>query len=277
MSQRTIVITGASDGIGAAAARTLASRGEHVVLVGRSPEKTAALGAELGAPFHVADYADLAQVRRLARELTDAYPRIDVLANNAGGIMAGRTMTVDGFEKTFQVNHLAGFLLTHLLLPTLVESRATVVQTSSRAASAFSRFDIDDLQNSRSYSPQRAYGNGKLENVLFTRELHRRYAQHGLSTAAFHPGVVGTNFGSESTLLMRAVYHTPLVKRLFTRTPDQGAAPLLWLLDSTPGKDWQSGEYYERYAVARTAPAAYDDELARRLWDESERLVGAAV
>ena len=165
----TIIVTGASAGIGAASARQLRARGHDVVIVGRSPAKTEALAREIGVPFHVADYARLADVRRLATELA-RYDRIDVLANNAGGIMGGREVTADGFEKTFQVNHLAPFLLTRLLLARLVASRAKVIQTSSGAANLWGRkFDIADLQNPRGYRPERAYGNGKLANILFTR------------------------------------------------------------------------------------------------------------
>src|ERR1700679_3729468 len=158
MEQQTIVITGASDGIGAAAARQLSAKGERVVLVGRSPAKTAAVADELGAPYHLADYADLDQVRGLASELRATYPRIDVLANNAGGIFGARELTPDGFEKTFQVNHLAPFLLTTLLLPTLTASSAKVVQTSSSAAKLYGLIDIEDLQNEKKYSPNKAYG-----------------------------------------------------------------------------------------------------------------------
>ena len=272
-TSRTIVITGASDGIGAAAARTLAAAGHEVVIVGRSPEKTRAVAEEVGAPFHVADFADLSQVRALARDLQEAHPRIDVLANNAGGIMGERSLTVDGFEKTFQVNHLAGFLLTQLLLPTLVSSRATVVQTASAAARLFGRFDIDDLQNEKGYSPQKAYGNGKLENILFTRELQRRHGSDGIAAVAFHPGVVGTNFASDTTHLMRFIYHTPGLKRLFTTSPDTGADQLVWLAQSTPGSDWEPGAYYEKRRVTRSAPAASDDTLAAALWEASEDMV----
>ncbi|MFW5470777.1 SDR family NAD(P)-dependent oxidoreductase [Knoellia sp. CPCC 206435] len=272
-TSRTIVITGASDGIGAAAARTLAAAGHEVVIVGRSPEKTAAVAGELGAPFHVTDFADLSQVRSLARSLQEAHPRIDVLANNAGGIMGERSLTVDGFERTFQVNHLAGFLLTQLLLPTLVCSRATVVQTASAAARLFGRFDLDDLQNEQAYSPQKAYGNGKLENILFTRELQRRHGADGIAAVAFHPGIVGTNFASDSTSLMRFIYHTPGLNRLFTTSPDQGADQLVWLAQSTPGSDWEPGAYYEKRRVTRSAAAAHDDTLAAALWEASEDMV----
>lgn len=273
MSRRTIIITGASDGIGVAAAREFKRRGDDVVVVGRDPRKTEAVGRELDVPFHVADYADLDQVRTLAAELYE-YPRIDVLANNAGGIMGERTMTTDGFEKTFQVNHLAGFLLTHLLMPKLISSHASVIQTSSQAARAFSDFRLDDLQNERAYSPHKAYGNGKLANILFTRELHRRYATQGIAAAAFHPGVVGTNFANETSSFLRFAYHTPVVKKLFTISPEKGAAPLVWLADGTPMVDWEPGAYYEKNKVARTSRVAYDEDVARTLWDESLHMVG---
>ncbi len=277
MEQSTIVITGASDGVGAAAARELAGRGEQVVLVGRSPQKTAALAAELGAPHHVADFASLAQVRRLAAELDAAYPRIDVLANNAGGIMnSHREVTEDGNELTFQVNHLAGFLLTRLLLDKLLASGASVIQTSSIAARLADRVDLDDLQLEHGYSAQRAYGRSKLENILFTNELHRRYHGQGLSAAAFHPGAIGSNFALETDNPMRFVYAIGFLRRLFTISPERGADQLVWLADSTPGSAWHSGEYYEKRRPARTAAQAADAGAARRLWEASERLVGLA-
>jgi NAD(P)-dependent dehydrogenase (short-subunit alcohol dehydrogenase family) len=272
MEQQTIIITGASDGIGAAAARQLSARGERVVLTGRSPAKTAAVADELGAPYHLADYTDLDQVRDLASELRATYPRIDVLANNAGGIMGARELTKDGFEQTFQVNHLAPFLLTHLLMPTLITSQAKVLQTSSVAAQRYGHVDIDDLQNENNYAPQKAYGTGKLENILFTRELHRRFHGQGISAAAFHPGVVATNFASDTTHLMRYFYHSPLT-RLFTITADQGAEPLVWLAEGTPGRTWQSGGYYAKNKPARTNAQAGDTHLAQQLWDRTAAML----
>ena len=272
MEQQTIVITGASDGIGAAAARQLSARGERVVLVGRSPAKTAAVAHELGAPYHLADYADLDQVRNLASELQAAYPRIDVLANNAGGIMGDRAVTKNGFEKTFQVNHLAGFLLTYLLMPALIPGQAKVLQTSSVAAQRYGHIDIDDLQNEQNYAPQKAYGNAKLENILFTRELHRRFGDQGISAAAFHPGIVATSFASDTTHLMRYVYHSPL-KRLFTISPDRGAETLVWLAEGTPGRTWQPGGYYEKNKPGTTNAQADDPNLAEQLWDRSAAML----
>jgi NAD(P)-dependent dehydrogenase (short-subunit alcohol dehydrogenase family) len=272
MEQQTIIITGASDGIGAEAARQLSSRGERVVLVGRSQAKTAAVAHELGAPYHLADYADLEQLRNLASELLTAYPRIDVLANNAGGIMGHREVTKDGFEKTFQVNHLAPFLLTHLLMPALIPARAKVLQTSSIAAQRYGRLDIDDLQNEKNYAPQRAYGTSKLENILFTRELHRRFHDQGISAAAFHPGIVASGFASDTTHPMRYIYHTPL-KRLFTISSARGAEPLVWLAEGTPGSTWQSGGYYDKTKPGTTHSQADDPRLAQQLWDRSAAML----
>jgi NAD(P)-dependent dehydrogenase (short-subunit alcohol dehydrogenase family) len=276
-SPRTIVITGASDGIGAAAARLLSATGHHVAIVGRSPEKSAKVAREVGGDHFVADFTRLADVRRLAAELDDAYPRIDVLANNAGGILGDRTKTVDGHERTFQVNHLAPFLLTGLLLDKLLASRASVIQTSSAGARLFGHLDVDDLDHDRDFTPHRAYGTAKLENILFTTELHRRFHDRGLSSAAFHPGVVATSFGTESTSVLRPLYQSRIGK-LVLATPERGAAQLVRFAQTEPGVGWQSGAYYERGRVARRVnPQARDADLARRLWDRSAELAGVAA
>jgi NAD(P)-dependent dehydrogenase (short-subunit alcohol dehydrogenase family) len=274
LTPRTIVITGASDGIGAAAARTLAKSGERVVIVGRSAEKTRALAKELDADYFVCDFADFAQVRTLATQLEDNYPRIDVLANNAGGIMGKRRLTVDGNESTFQINHLAPFLLTTLLMDTLAASNAKVINTAS-GANSFGKLDLFDLNAEHSYSTNRAYGTAKLTNILFTSELHRRFGEQGITAAAFHPGVVRTNFAADSSSPWRHAYKTLLNR--FMLTPDQGADTLLWLINGTAGKDWISGAYYYKRALAKANPQAYDAELARGLWEKSEELVQAAV
>jgi NAD(P)-dependent dehydrogenase (short-subunit alcohol dehydrogenase family) len=270
---RTIVITGASDGIGAAAARQLHEAGERVVVVGRSPEKTRAVAGSLGVDGHVADFADLEQVRALAATLLERYPRIDVLANNAGGIMGRRRLTVDGFEQTFQINHLAGFLLTNLLLDRLRESGASVIQTASEASRTFARFDIDDLQGERRYSAGAAYGNSKLENLLFTKELHRRFGEQGIQAVAFHPGFIGSAFGGTSRGVYRWFYTSRLTKPLLDSN-DVGASRLTWLALGKPGVDWQPGAYYAKNRIRRTAAAADDPALAKRLWDESAAMTG---
>ena len=276
MSGKTIVLTGASDGIGAAAARRLVAHGHTVAVVGRSEQKTAALAQELGADHFVADFARLTDVRSLADALQSAYPRIDVLVNNAGGIFGDQARTVDGFEKTLQVNHLAPFLLTNLLLDSLTAGRASIVNTASVAARLFGNIDLADLNNERKYSANKAYGDAKLANILFAKELDRRFGDRGISAAAFHPGVVRTSFASDTTSLMRFLYRTPLSRLAGFLTPEQGAEPLVWLAEGTPGRDWVSGEYYEKKKVAATNPQAADAQLAADLWDTSAQMVGLA-
>lgn len=270
MTRRTIIITGASDGIGAAAARQLA--GEHVVVVGRSPEKTAAVAAEIGAPYHLADYSSLAQVRRLAAELLEAYPRIDVLANNAGQNFR-RGDTEDGHDRSMQVNHLAPFLLTTLLLDRLIASRATVVQTASEAARIYGRLDLDDLNNRRKWTADKAYGDSKIANILFTRELHRRYGDRGLAAVSFHPGEIATNMGSDTSSPTRFIWQTRL-GRLFLADADTGGRTLAHFIRGTPGVTWRSGQYYVKRELPRkTNPQIWDEQLAKSLWTRTEALL----
>jgi NAD(P)-dependent dehydrogenase (short-subunit alcohol dehydrogenase family) len=269
MDDAIVVITGASDGIGAAAARRLSAMGATVVIVGRSPAKTKAVADELCATHYVADFSKLSDVRKLAEELRRDLPRIDVLANNAGGIFGKRELTVDGHEKTMQVNYLAPFLLTNLLLDVLVASRATVINTSSVAHKVYSKFDINDLEVANNYTQKIAYGNAKLENILFTKELHRRYHSDGISTAAFHPGSVASNFARGTDSYIRYAYHTPL-RRLLLRSPAKGADTLIWLATTTPGTDWQSGEYYVKRKISGNVDHRVNDaNLARELWEQS--------
>jgi NAD(P)-dependent dehydrogenase (short-subunit alcohol dehydrogenase family) len=272
MPGRTIVITGASDGIGAAAARTLSAAGERVVVTGRDAGKTGRLAAELGVPAFTADFAELAQVRRLAADLRESIPGIDVLVNNAGAIMPGFERTVDGREKTFQVNHLAPFLLTSLLTGVLAASSAAVITTASTAAS-LGHLDPDDLDSTRGFDTKKAYATTKLENILFTRELHRRHGHRGISAVAFHPGNVASNFASGTTSNWRFIYGTP-VRHLALISPDKGARALLWLANGTPGTTWAPGLFYARYKPQIPSPQASDDALAAALWDRSAELAG---
>lgn len=272
---KTILITGASDGIGAAAARRLNEAGHRVVIIGRSPDKTAAVARSLGADHFVADFARLDEVRTLAGALESTYPQIDVLANNAGGVFGDPARTVDGFEKTFQINHLAPFLLTTLLMDTLLTSRATVIQTSSVGGEQVRSFDPTDLNLERNFSPIRAYGAAKLENILFTMELHRRYHQRGLSAAAFYPGNVATNFGSETTSKLMRFLATNRVTRSMLISPERGSSQLVWLATTAPGTEWHSGDYYSS-RKAKTARCATRDNAAA-LWRESERLLGVTA
>jgi len=275
VARKTIVLTGASDGIGAAAARQLAASPHRLILVGRSVEKTRAVAQEAGAEWFTADFARLDEVRELAGKLDAAVgdDGIHVLANNAGGIFGDRTPTVDGFEKTMQVNHLAPFLLTNLLLPRLLAAQGSVINTSSIAHRLFGHIDVDDLDNARRFSPNKAYGDAKLANVLFTKSLHTRFHADGLNAVAFHPGTVQTNFASDSSSIMRLLYRTPL-KHLLLIGPDKGGATLRWFIDGTPGDTWFSGAYYdERQLTTKVNPQVNDPALAEALWQRSAALV----
>ena len=273
---RTIILTGASDGIGAAAARQLAASGDRLILVGRSVEKTRAVAADAGAEWFTADFARLDDVRELAAKILDAVGDhgIDVLANNAGGIFGDRTPTVDGHEKTFQVNHLAPFLLTNLLLPRLLQSDAAVINTSSVGHRLFGHIDIDDLDNARKYSANKAYGDAKLANILFTKSLHTKFHADGLSSVAFHPGTVRTNFAADSSSIMRLVYQSFLGRFLLTGV-EEGGSILRWFIEGTPDETWFSGAYYdERTLSNRVNPQVDDAALAEALWQKSAELVG---
>jgi len=270
----TIVLTGASDGIGAAAAALLTRDGHRLFLVGRSEDKLALVADKLKpAGAFVADYERLDDVRRLAAEIRAATDHIDVLANNAGGIFDGPQETIDGFERTFQVNHLAAFLLTHELMDVLLASHASVVNTASLAAQMAGHVDLGDIDGFRHFSSFTAYGTSKLANILFTRGLHARFHHDGLSAVAFHPGNIASNFGASTSSVLRMAYHT--VIRGFMAGPIAGGRNLVHFVEGTPGEDWQSGQYYgSRRRIARTSSQAYDDELVELFWDASARLLG---
>ena len=270
--KKTIVITGASDGIGRAAARELVRRGNEVILIGRNPEKTKAAAEELDSKYYVTDFTDLSQVRALAAALRQDLPRIDVLALNAGGIFSDRVITKDGFERTFQVNHLAHFLLVGLLMDRLIESHATIIATSS-AANFMSRLDLDDLNAEKSYSKWTVYGNAKLMNILFVRELNRRYGAKGISAAAFHPGVVSTSFSRDLSPPLKFLFGSKLFRVFGVVSPAQGADTMVWLATHESGKDWKPGEYYVKRQLKRASAKAYRPLLANELWNKSEDLL----
>jgi NAD(P)-dependent dehydrogenase (short-subunit alcohol dehydrogenase family) len=226
-----------------------------------------------GAPVHehVADLARLDEVRRLAGELLERHPRIDVLANNAGALFTSRHVTPDGFEQTFALNHLAPFLLTNLLLERLVECRARVVTTASDAHKG-GVLDLDDLNAERGrFRPGRAYATSKLCNVLFTRELQRRRPE--LIANCFHPGVIRSGFARNDGALVRL---GATVAGVFMRSPESGARPLVWLaLDPSGGR--LRGQYVEKQRPVAPSAAAQDDALAAALWERSEALTGVAA
>jgi NAD(P)-dependent dehydrogenase (short-subunit alcohol dehydrogenase family) len=187
-------------------------------------------------------------------------------------VFNAHTLTADGHDMTFQVNHLAPFLLTNLLLDRLAASRAAVIQTASHVAKTKAHLQLDNLENNRDYTPIKAYSDAKLANILFTRELHRRHGDAGIAAVAFHPGNVASNFARDTTTAWRFVYNTPL-RHLILISPRRGAKPLTWLAEQQPGLNWQQGAYYEKRRVTATNPQADDPHLAAQLWDRSAEML----
>jgi len=274
----TVVLTGATRGIGHAAAVELTRRGADLAVIGRDPERVratadAARAAGGDAPVHehVADLARMDEVRRLAAELLDAYPRIDVLINNAGAMFTSRHVTADGYEQTFALNHLAPFLLTNLLLERLTASHARVVTTASDAHKG-AVLDVDDLQSEHGrFRPGHVYANSKLCNVLFTRELQRR--NPAIAANCLHPGVIRTGFGKNDGALARVGL---TLAGPFLRSPKAGARPLVWLaLDPAAGE--LRGQYVEKERPVEPSAQAQDDRLAKELWERSAALTATGV
>jgi retinol dehydrogenase 14 len=277
MTGSTVLITGATSGIGMATAAGLAAMGADLAIVGRDRERTEGAARELrtAGSGHVdlfaADMSSQAEVRRLAGEVLGRLPRIDVLVNNVGGYWNTRHVTADGLERTFALNHLAPFLLTALLLDRLRSSpRARVVNVASGAHS-LGHIDFDDLQGERSYSGSRAYNQSKLANVLFTYELARRLQGSTVTANALHPGVVRTGFGAEDPGGVQKLL-VPFMRR-FMKSPAQGAATSIHLA-SAPDLEQVSGKYFSNSKPKRSSKASYDEAVAARLWQVSADLVG---
>ncbi|MFG3496467.1 SDR family NAD(P)-dependent oxidoreductase [Streptomyces sp. NPDC047928] len=270
LAGRTALVTGATSGIGRAAALGLAHRGARVVVVGRDAARLQAVTDELtripgpSPEAYSADFAELEQVRELARKLRDRYERIDVLASNAGGMFASRTVTRDGFEATIQVNHLAGLLLAGLLRDRLRGGR--LILTSSGAYTQ-GRIAADDLNGDRArrYSAGRAYGTSKQANILTGREAVRRWPD--VLAVSYHPGEVRTRIG-RGTVANSYFRFNP-----FLRSAERGADTLLWLATAPAGQLVPGGYYADRRLCEVDAPTS-DDALAARVWDASAAAVG---
>jgi retinol dehydrogenase-14 len=275
MGEKVCLITGATSGIGKATAMGLANMGASVVMVGRDRGKGEALMAEIkeksanaSVDLMLADVSSQEQIRRLAYEFKEAYPRLDVLINNAGVFSSKRITSADGIEMTFAVNHLAYFLLTNLLLDVLKASAPSRIVNVSSGDHSNATIDFDDLQGEKGYKGAKAYSQSKLATVLFTYELARRLEGTGITANCLHPGVVGTNLGSGVSgvfgFMVRAL--TPLMK-----SPEKGAETSIYLA-SSPEVEGLSGRYFVKKDEARSSDVSYDKRLARRLWEVSAEL-----
>jgi retinol dehydrogenase 14 len=278
MAGKTVLVTGGTGGIGKATAAGLAALGARVGITGRNLTRARAAAADIAATSgnpavdaFAADMSSQTEIRRLAREVLDTYPRLDVLVNNVGGFWATRRVTADGLEHTFAVNHLAGFLLTDLLLDRLKASTPARIVTISSGAQAMGTINFEDLQGRNGYSAPRAYNQSKLANVLFTYELARRLDGTGVSANAVHPGVVSTSFGAEDPAGVQRVL-IPFL-RPFMKTPARGAATSIHVA-SAPDLEQVSGRYFAGRKPKRSAKRSYDEAVAAQLWQVSAELVG---
>ena len=278
MNGRICIVTGATHGIGRATARALAASGATVLVHGRDLARARAVAEDIsrdtGNPevrFVQADFAQLAQVRRLAQELQSLLPRLDVLINNAAVMAAARARSAEGYDLTFAVNHLAPFLLTNLLLDKLRASAPARVIVVASEAHRRATLDFGDLMNAGASGWWTAYERSKLANVLFARELARRLAGTGVTVNALHPGVVRSQLFRGSPALLRVLLWS--VGRLFMLSPQQGARGSVYLATASE-LDGESGGYYRGCRRVAPSAAAQSEACAARLWQESARLTG---
>jgi NAD(P)-dependent dehydrogenase (short-subunit alcohol dehydrogenase family) len=277
MKGKTVLVTGANQGIGKATAIALAEQGADVVILSRNPEKGRAALQDVQAASRggkaellVADYASLADVRRAAAEFRASHKRLDALVNNAGLIVPERHLTIDGLEETFAVNHLAPFLLTIELLDLLKASAPARIVNVSSEAHRHAKIHWEDLQfaNAR-YKSFRAYGQSKLANILFTYELARRLEGTGVTANALHPGVVASGFGQ--------TYPGPLsflvkVARPFLLTNEEGARTSVHVA-SSPEAQGVTGKYFAKCRPVRSNAVSYDEASQRKLWSLSLEMI----
>jgi NAD(P)-dependent dehydrogenase (short-subunit alcohol dehydrogenase family) len=277
---KVALVTGATSGIGRATARELSRRGARTLLVARDRARGAAAAEEIReasggrAPeVLLADLSSQAEVRRLAREVGERTPRLDLLVNNAGAIFARREVSAEGLEMTFALNHLAYFLLTLELLPLLEGGGDSRIVNVSSVAHGRGAIDFDDLQGERTYAMWKAYQQSKLANVLFTRELARRLGGRGVTTNALHPGAVATGFGRNGQGIFSRIV---ALGAPFLSSPETGSRTTLHVA-TAPGLRGVSGRYFSRCRERTPSRAARDDGAALRLWQISEDLTSPST
>jgi len=273
LSGKTILVTGATSGIGEVTAVELAALGARVLVAGRSAEKTAAVVARIQqaggqAEAVVADLASQAEIRRMAHEVNERVSQLDVLVNNAGAFFNSFQRSPDGLEMTFAVNHLSYFLLTNLLLDRLKAAPAARIVNVSSMAHMTHRLDFKDLQMEKSYTGWTAYGRSKLCNIYFTYELARRLKGTPISVNSLHPGFVATNFGRRENGVMGSVFG---LLQLAAKSPQEGARTTIYLAASR-AVEGATGGYYIDQKLARSSDISYDEGIARKLWSASEKL-----
>jgi NAD(P)-dependent dehydrogenase (short-subunit alcohol dehydrogenase family) len=276
MQNKTVLVTGATSGIGLVTANELARKGAHVTLVSRSPEKCARVAEEIrtatanpNVEYIVADLSIGEEVHRAAYEFKKRHPRLDVLVNNAGGVFMSRQVSKDGIEMTFALNHLNYFLLTNLLLDVLKASAPARIINVSSDAHRGAKVKFDDIQLEKNYSGFASYGQSKFCNILFTYELARRLEGTGVTVNTLHPGFVASEFGKNNGFLMR------LVLRLISpaaRSTNDGASTSIYLASSRE-VEGVSGKYFVDTREVESDPATYDSAIAEKLWNLSLEMI----
>ncbi len=277
MKSKVVLITGATSGIGKVTALELAKMGANVVIVGRNPEKTEAVAEEIRQQLNgsgsvdtlVGNLASLKEIQNIAAEFKTKYQRLDVLINNAGAYFTERKFSPDGFEMTFALNHLNYFYLTSLLLDLIKASAPARIVNVSSSAHYGAKLNFDDLMNEKKYRGFKAYGQSKLMNIYFTRELAKRLQGSGVTANVLHPGFVATNFGRSNGGIFNPLFR---LVQLGAISPEEGAKTSIYLA-SSPEVETISGEFFDKSKKKRASAEAYDDQAAAKLWQVSEKLV----
>jgi retinol dehydrogenase 12 len=279
MKDKVVVITGATSGIGMVAAQTLATMGARIVFTARDQARGEATlarlresGPGLEHRMHLADLTRLSEMKRVAREIAAVEPRIDVLMNNAGAMFSDLQITKDGFERTFALNHMSYFVLSHGLRDRLLATPGARIVNTSSNAHRNARLDYDDSQTMKNYRMFKAYCRSKLYNILFTRELSRRMKGSGITVNTLHPGFVATRFGDQTNGAGGIVFR---ILKLLAITPVRGAETLIYLASSDKVSGI-TGEYFYKCAPKVPTKEALDEEASKWLWTESERLARLA-
>jgi NAD(P)-dependent dehydrogenase (short-subunit alcohol dehydrogenase family) len=275
---KTAIVTGGTNGIGLITARELARMGAHVVIISRNPEKCQAavshIARETGSAhteFIAADISVMANIRQAAYDFKNRHSRLDILVNNAGAIFFKRLVSLDGFEMTFALNHLSYFLLTDLLLDTLISSAPARIINVSSDAHQGGKIDFDDLMLEKKYSAFSAYSASKLANILFTYQLAENLKGTQVTVNALHPGFVSTGFAKNNGGLVKLGM---AITNLFARKPEKGAETSIYLASST-GIEGVTGKYFSDCKEIKSSDASYDSATQKLLWEKSLELIAS--
>lgn len=275
IQNKTVLITGATSGIGKETALELARKGAKVVIHGRNPERVASTVLEIQKTTGnaqvdalIADLSSQSEIHRMADEFLSRYNQLHVLINNAGAIFMKRLVSVDGLEMTFALNHMSYFILTQRLLPILKASASARIINVSSAAHFGATLNFTDLQNVRGYNGWKAYSQSKLANLYFTYELARRLENSGVTANALHPGFVATGFGKNNGRFLSTLFE---FSQLMAVSPQKGAETSIYLA-SSPELNGMNGKYFVNKRETPSSPISYNEQIARRLWSVSEEL-----